>query len=135
MNCVMLCGRLTADPTIHNGTMTVSSFSLAVDRKFKKEGEKNTDYFKCTSFGKQADFVQKYLTKGIKIIVRGRIQNDNYEKDGVKHYGVQIITEEIEFAESKGNKETSGKENFETNETTDEWMNIPDNIDAELPFN
>lgn len=127
MNCVILCGRLTADPTIHNGTVTVASFNLAVDRKYKKEGETTADFFRCTSFGKQADFVHKYLSKGTKIIVRGRIQNDNYEKDGVKHYSIAIITEDIEFAESKSNKE-----NFNTNE---EWMNIPDDVDKDLPFN
>ena len=128
MNKIMLCGRLTGDPTIHNGTVTVANYSLAVDRKFKKEGEPTADFFRCVAFGKQADFVHKYLSKGTKIILTGRIQNDNYtNKNNEKVYGFSVITEEIEFAESKGKKE-------ETTETTEEWLNIPDGIDEELPF-
>ena len=126
MNKIILMGRLTRDPEIRNGSVTVGKFSLAVDRKFKKEGEATTDYFNCVAFGKQADFVQKYLTKGIKVVVTGRVQNDNYtNKNGEKVYSFNVITEEIEFAESKGKKE---------DKPTEEWMDIPDNIDAELPF-
>ena len=128
MNRVTLSGRLTADPETRHGTITVGTFNLAVDRKCKKDGEATADFFKCTSFGKQADFVSKYLHKGIKIIVVGRIENDNYtKKDGTKVYGVQIITEEIEFCESKGKGD-------KPKEDSDGFMNIPDGIDEELPF-
>ena len=125
MNKVLLCGRLTADPEIRNGTVTVGTFNLAVDRKYKKDGETNTDFFKCVSFGKQADFVHKYLHKGIKIIVVGRIEQDNYTKsDGTKVYGVQIIVEEVEFAESKKNDD----------KPKEEFIDIPEGIEEELPF-
>lgn len=130
MNKIILCGRLTADPTLKNGTVTVASYNLAVDRKFKKEGEPTADFFRCVAFSKQAEFVQKYLSKGTKIILTGRIQQDNYTKqDGTKVYGFTVISEEIEFAESKKN-ESKPSENPDN-----EWLNIPDNIDEELPFN
>ena len=129
MNKAIFCGRLTRDVEIHNGTVTVATFSLAVDRKYKKEGEPTADFFNCTSFGKQADFAQKYLKKGIKVIVTGRLQNDNYtNKNGDKVYSTQVITEEIEFAESK---KAAGEESGGNTE----WMNINDNIDVDLPFN
>ena len=99
MNKVILMGRLTRDAEIFGQKTKVARFTLAVDRNY---GEDETDFFNCVSFGKQADFVEKYLKKGTKILLTGRLQNNNYEdKQGNKVTATQIITEEIEFAESK----------------------------------
>lgn len=130
MNKVILMGRLTKDPEVRytNGGKTIGSFSIAVDRRFKSEGQPEADFFTCVTFGKQAEFVEKYLKKGTKILLSGQIQNNNYEKDGVKHYNTQIVVDEIEFAESKRSQseEPSGKD--------DGFMAIPDDAGDELPF-
>jgi len=130
MNKVILMGRLTKDPEVRytNGGKTIGSFSIAVDRRFKSEGQPEADFFTCVTFGKQAEFVEKYLKKGTKILLGGQIQNNNYEKDGVKHYNTQIVVDEIEFAESKRSqdKEPSSKD--------DGFMAIPDDAGDELPF-
>ena len=126
MNKVILMGRLTATPDMRQSNeLMIARFSLAVDRKYSKD--KATDFFNCVAFGKQASFCEKYLNKGTKVVVSGRIQIDEYtNKDGNKIKGVQIVLEEIEFAESKKASEQ---------EQGTEWVNIPDNIDDELPFN
>ena len=99
MNKVILMGRLTRDTETFGQKSKVARFTLAVDRSY---GEDETDFFNCVSFGKQAEFVEKYLKKGTKILLTGRLQNNNYEdKQGNKVTATQIITEEIEFAESK----------------------------------
>ena len=99
MNKVILMGRLTREPEMFGQKSKVARFCLAVDRSY---GEDETDFFNCVSFGKQAEFVEKYLKKGIKVLVTGRLQNNSYEdKQGNKVTATQIITEEIEFAESK----------------------------------
>ena len=130
MNKVILMGRLTKDPEVRytNGGKTIGSFSIAVDRRFKSEGQPEADFFTCVTFGKQAEFVEKYLKKGTKILLGGQIQNNNYEKDGVKHYNTQIVVDEIEFAESKRSQseELSSKD--------DGFMAIPDDAGDELPF-
>lgn len=149
MNKVILMGRLTRDPEVRysqgESQMAIAKFSLAVDRRFKRQGDTVTaDFFNCTAFGKQGEFVEKYLKQGTKILVAGRIQNDNYtNKEGQKVYSVQIIVEEIEFAESKtasgGNSAA-----FQTGmpmpsgepvQAVDDFMHIPDGIDTALPFN
>ena len=146
MNKAILMGRLTRDPEVRyshtDSTMVIARFSLAVDRRYKKPGDETTaDFFNCTAFGKQAEFVEKYLKKGTKIVVIGRIQNDNYtNKDGQKVYSVQILVEEMEFAESKA---AAGQGEQTGNNTPPEmgepdyngFMNIPDGIDSSLPFN
>ena len=146
MNKAILMGRLTRDPEVrysqNDSSMAIARFSLAVDRRYKKQGDETTaDFFNCTAFGKQGEFVEKYLKKGTKIVVTGRIQNDNYtNKDGQKVYSVQIIVEEMEFAESKA---SSGQVEQEGNNMSpamgepgaDGFMNIPDGIDNSLPFN
>lgn len=146
MNKVFLMGRLTRDPEVRysqgDSQMAIARFSLAVDRRYKKQGDEVTaDFFNCTAFGKQGEFVEKYLKKGTKIVVTGRIQNDNYtNKDGQKVYSVQIMVEEIEFAESKA---SAGQSEQADNNTPpvmgepgpDGFMNIPDGIGNELPFN
>lgn len=127
MNKLILIGRLTKDPEIRmSGSVTIAKFSLAVDRRFKRDGEPEADFFNCTAFNKTAEFVEKYCSKGMKMAIEGRIQNDNYEKDGVKHYGVTVIVENIEFAESKKGG-TSEKKAAET----EEFVNVSSD---ELPF-
>ena len=140
MNKVILMGRLVRDPEVRysqgaNQT-AVARFSLAVDRKFKREGEPEADFFNCTSFDKQAEFVERYLHKGTKVVLSGRIQNNNYtNKDGQMVYAVQIMVEEIEFAESKNSGSSDSQSSAPTSpSSSDGFMNIPDGIDEELPF-
>ena len=145
MNKIVLMGRLTRDPEIRyssGATSTaIASFSIAVDRRFKREGEPEADFFNCTAFGKQAEFVERYLKKGVKMVVVGRIQNDNYtNKEGQKVYSVRIMVDEMEFAESKnaagaGNGEDQPSARPQPAAAGDGFMNIPDGIDEELPFN
>lgn len=138
MNSVVLMGRLTADPQI-NDRITCASFTLAVDRKFKKDGEQNADFITCKLLGeKRADFANKYLRKGTKIIVSGSIQTGSYEKDGRKIYTTDVIVDTTEFAESKNasqNNESRPQQQPQTDNSDGGWMNIPDGIDSELPFN
>ncbi len=106
MNKVFLMGRLTRDPEMRyssGATQTaVARFSIAVDRRFKRDGQPEADFFNCSAFGKTAEFVEKYLKKGSKVVVEGRLQNDNYtNKNGEKVYSIQVIVEALEFAESK----------------------------------
>jgi len=142
MNKVILMGRLTRDPEVRYGDnqKAVGRFSIAVDRRFTREGDPTADFFNCTAFGKQAEFVEKYLKKGTKMLVTGRIQNDNYtNKEGQTVYSVQIIVDELEFAESKGS--TDGAQAGHASAApsgaapAEGFMNIPNGIDDELPFN
>lgn len=98
MNCVVLSGRLTSDPKVSE---KATNFTLAVDRKFKKDGEQTADFISCVTFGKTAEFVGKYLEQGTKIIAEGRIQTGSYEKNGQKIYTTDVVVESVEFAESK----------------------------------
>ena len=134
MNKVILMGRLTRDvETRYSGETAISRYSLAVDRKYKKDGEQTADFINCVAFGKNGEFAEKYLKKGMKIAVTGRIQTGNYtDKDGKKVYTIDVIVEEHEFCESKG----SGKSRpTPMAADSDEFMSIPDNIGDELPFN
>ena len=141
MNKVIMMGRLTRDPEVSSSASgtTFARFSIAVDRRFKREGEPDADFFNCTTFGKQAEFVEKYLKKGTKMLVTGRIQNDNYtNKDGQTVYSVQIIVDELEFAESKGSSDgaqTARSAAPSGAAPAEGFMNIPNGIDDELPFN
>lgn len=149
MNKVHLMGRLTRDPEVRYSTNTTSPlaiarFSLAVDRRKKVAGDEATaDFIRCVAFGKIAEVVEKYLHKGTKIVLSGRIQTGSYtNNDGVKVYTTDIITEDIEFAESKntstgdGNCSEAGfSSRTEPTYANDGFMNIPDGIDEELPFN
>ena len=137
MNKVILAGRLVADPEVRytQGAqpMAIARYRLAVDRRFKKEGEPTADFIGCVVFGKQAEFVEKYLRKGMKILVTGRIQTGSYtNNEGQKVYTTDIIVEEHEFCESKTNE--AGTPATPT-VNADGFMNIPDGIDEELPFN
>jgi len=136
MNKIILMGRLTRDPEVGysntNNSTALARFNLAVDRRFKRAGDSaEADFFNCITFGKQAEFVEKYLKKGTKILVTGRIQNNNYtNKEGQKVYSMQIIAEETEFAESKDASSRAEPQ------SGDGFMNIPDGVeDEELPFN
>lgn len=151
MNKVILMGRLTRDPEVRYSTganpMAIARFSLAVDRRIRRAGDQtNTDFFNCTAFGKQAEFVEKYLKQGTKILLTGRVQNDNYTgRDGTKVYSVQIIVEEMEFAESKSAQgqsrqqsrpQTQPEYDMHGQPVGNGFMAIPDNVDDEdLPFN
>ena len=129
MNCVIMMGRLTKDPEIRytqNGGMAIASLSIAVDRRIKRDNAPDADFFNCTAFGKTAEFVEKYLFKGIKIVLQGRIENEQYEKDGQKKTATKIMIETIEFAESK--KAT------ESTQPAEPEMNTPTGIEVELPF-
>lgn len=133
MNKIILMGRLVRDPEISSSTSgtTFARYTIAVDRKFKKEGEPTADFFNCTSFGKQAEFVERYLKKGTKIVVSGRLQNNNYtNKDGQKVYDVRIMVEDIEFAESKSEGGSTSAEKKPGND----FLNIPESLVEELPF-
>lgn len=134
MNKAILMGRITKDPDVRsNGDSTVTRFSLAVDRRFKKDNE-TADFIGCVAFGKTAEFIEKYCHKGTKLVVTGRIQTGNYtNKEGQKVYTTDVIVEECEFAESKKASE-SNESKAESQD--DGFMNVPeDEIDSELPFN
>lgn len=134
MNKLFLCGRLTRDPEVRTTTnnMTVASFSIAVDRRFKRDGEPEADFFNCTAFGKTAEIIEKYCKKATKLIIEGRIQNDNYEKDGVKHYSVKVMVDSLEFAESKSSNNTPSAK---VEVTGDEFVDAASALTDELPFN
>lgn len=140
MNKVIQMGRLTHDPEVRYlqgvSQTAVARFFMAVPRKFKREGEPDCDFFNCTAFGKQAEFVERYLFKGTKVVIVGRLQNNNYtNKDGQQVYGVQIMVEEIEFAESKNAGQQSNDGRSQPMASADDgFMNIPDDISEELPF-
>jgi single-strand DNA-binding protein len=103
-----------------------------VDRRFKREGDASADYINCVVFGKQVEFVDRYLRKGTKIAVTGRIQTGSYtNKDGQKVYTTDVVVEEQEFAESKSSQSQSQPSQSQNN---DAWMDIPDGIADELPF-
>ena len=161
MNTVILMGRLTRDPEIRyssgDSQTAVARFSIAVDRRFRRDGGQDADFFDCNAFGRSAEFVEKYLKKGVKIVLQGRIENNNYtNREGQKVYGTRIVAENIEFAESKAASQSSaaqyqapqGAPAFGHDEApapspqrqsapepvTEGFMNIPDGIDEELPF-
>ena len=122
-------------------SMAVARFNLAVPRKFKHEGEQECDFINCVAFGKNGEFAEKYLRKGTKIALTGRIQTGSYtNKDGAKIYTTDVVAEEFEFAESKNANQTSSNNNNAGISPygpvdSDGFMNIPDEIDEGLPFN
>ena len=133
MNKVCLLGRLTRDPNQRmttNGETEISGFTLAVDRRFKKEGEQQADFISCTAFGKTAEVINKYCSQGSKIGVTGRIQTGSYtNKEGQTVYTTDVIVESMDFAESK-----NGGSDSKTDSGSD-FMNVPDPVDDEgLPF-
>ena len=147
MNKVILMGRLTMDPEVRytqgEQPMAIARYSLAVDRRFARnnqEGQQTADFISCVAFGKNGEFAEKYLHKGTKIVVEGRIQTGSYtNKDGVKVYTTDIVVESQEFAESKnaqsgnGGSEGGYANSQQPQADADGFMNIPDGIE-ELPF-
>ena len=147
MNKVILMGRLTRDPEVRyssgDNQMAIARYSLAVDRRGRREGNdgQTADFINCVAFGRAGEFAEKYFHKGIKVLVTGRIQTGSYtNKDGQKVYTTDVVVEECEFAESKNAAgENSGFTPSDrpspSSAAGDGFMNIPDGIDEELPFN
>ena len=149
MNKVILMGNLTRDTEIRysqgENSLAIARFSIAVNRRFSRQGDTDTDFFNCTAFGKQAEFVEKYFKQGSRMLLTGRVQNDNYtNKNGERVYSVQIMADEIEFAERKSTADANasrGASNFgggapePAMAADDDFMNIPDGIEDGLPFN
>lgn len=135
-------GRLVREPevryTIGENQTAIARYTLAVDRRFNKD-EQSADFISCVAFGKNGEFAEKYLHKGTKIAIVGHIQTGSYtNKDGQKVYTTDVVVEEQEFAESKnasGGNNGSGYAGQQSNGAGDGFMNIPDGIDEELPFN
>ena len=150
MNKVILMGRLTRDPDVRysqgENATAVARYTLAVDRRFKRDGDQSADFIGCVSFGRQAEFAEKYLRQGTKIAVTGRIQTGSYtNRDGQKVYTTDVVVEEQEFAESKAaagehaggfQQQNSFRQSMPEPSAAagDGFMNIPDGIDEELPF-
>lgn len=139
MNRIILMGRLTRDPEVRYGganNTAVARYSIAVARRFKQDGQPDADFFNFVSFGKAGDFVEKYLRKGTKIVVEGELRNNNYtNKDGQMVYNVEIVTSNIEFAESKSAQTNNTQDEYVPAPMPDGFMNIPNGIEEELPFN
>ena len=151
MNKVILMGRLTRDPEVRysqgESATAIARYTLAVDRRFNRNNDENSaDFIGCVAFGRSAEFAEKYLRKGTKVVVTGRIQTGSYtNKDGVKVYTTDVVVEDLEFAESKNaaaNNDggysggyTAQVSRPEPSAPGDGFMNIPDGIDEELPFN
>ena len=129
MNSILLTGRLTRDPECRNGNGTsVCRYTLAVDRRFKRDGQPDADFFNCTAFGKSAEFAEKYFRQGMRVNVRGSMQSDNYTKqDGTKVYGWQVIVDEQEFGESK-------RESTQAPAAEPGYVEVPDGVEEDLPF-
>ena len=139
MNSVQLVGRLVRDPEVKysNGGTTIARFTVAVDRKFKKEGQPEADFISCLAFGKTAEFMEKYFFKGMRIGLNGSIQTGSYKnKDGNTVYTTDVLADNVEFTESKQqNQQAPQTQQKQQQAANDGFMNIPDGIDEELPFN
>jgi single-strand DNA-binding protein len=152
MNKVILMGRLTRDPEVRysagENALAIARYTLAVDRRFRRDGEANADFINCVSFGRTAEFAEKYFRQGLKIAVTGRIQTGSYtNREGQKVYTTEVVVEDQEFAESKASSDSYAAAHPRTEvapatsmpspsaASADGFMNIPDGIDEELPFN
>ena len=151
MNKVVLMGRLTRDPDVRYSQgetpLAIARYTLAVDRRFKRNGEQDADFINCVAFGRTAEFAEKYLKQGTKMVVSGRIQTGSYtNRDGVKVYTTEVVIEEQDFAESKNAGGNNGgysapqhnnpapSANTSDLGSADGFMNIPDGLEEELPF-
>ena len=148
MNKVILMGRLTRDPEIRysqgNEQLAIARYTLAVDRRFNRNGDQTADFISCVAFGRSAEFAEKYLKQGTKIVATGRIQTGSYtNKDGNKVYITDVVIEDQEFAESKGSSSSSNGGNYQpagmpdkapANASAEGFMNIPEGIEDDLPF-
>lgn len=148
MNKVILMGRLTRDPEVRYSqgeqATAIARYTLAVDRRFRRDNDQQTaDFIGCVAFGRLGEFAEKYLRKGTKVVVTGRIQTGSYtNKDGQRVYTTDVVVEECEFAESKNASGGGDNSGFTPSDRPspssaagDGFMNIPDGIDEELPFN
>ena len=149
MNKVILMGRLTRDPEVRysqgENATAVARYTLAVDRRFKRDGEATADFINCVAFGRAAEFAERYFRQGIRIVITGRIQTGSYtNRDGQKVYTTDVVVEDQEFAESKavsdshmgmGSGYQAAPAPAPSAPAGDGFMNIPDGIDEELPFN
>lgn len=129
MNKVILIGRLTKDADIRTTEKsTVARFTLAVDRRFKQDGGQAADFISCVAFGRTAEFISKYIRKGVKIALDGRIQTGDYtDKDGIKHYTTDVVAENVEFAESKKAEDAPPS-------APSDFIEVPEGIENDLPF-
>ena len=146
MNKVILMGRLTRDPEVRysagENSLAIARYTLAVDRRFKRDGEATADFIGCVAFGRSAEFAEKYFRQGLKVVVSGRIQTGSYtNRDGQKVYTTDVVVEDQEFAESKAvsdshvNRSASQPAAPDMADSSAEgFMNIPDEIGGELPF-
>ena len=144
MNKVILMGRLTRDPEVRysagENALAIARYTLAVDRRFRRDGEATADFISCVVFGRGAEFAEKYFHQGIRIVVSGRIQTGSYtNKDGQRVYTTDVVVEEQEFAESKSASANNAgaaaaNGNAAGSAIGDGFMNLPDGIDEELPF-
>lgn len=148
MNKVILIGRLTRDPEVRysqgSEPIAVARYTLAVDRRFgRRDGgdrQQNADFIGCVTFGKGAEFAERYLHQGIKIAITGRIQTGSYtNRDGQRVYTTDVVVEDQEFVESKVASETNAGRNYgqpapSAPDAGDGFMNVPEGIDEELPF-
>ena len=142
MNNVQLVGRLSRDPEIRyttgNNQMAIARFTVAVDRAYKKDGEQSADFISCKAFGKTAEFISKYFSKGRRIGVTGRIETGSYDNnEGKKVYYTEVIANTAEFVDNKSDNNNSGSSNNNNTQQPDDngFMNVPDGIEEELPFN
>lgn len=140
MNKVILMGRLTRDPEVRysqgDTPTAIARYTLAVDRRVRKDNEASADFIGCVAFGKSAEFAEKYLHKGTKLVITGRIQTGSYtNKDGQKVYTTDVVVEDQEFAESKAAASGNQEGNSHPAASGDGFMNIPEGMDEELPFN
>ena len=137
MNKGILVGRLTRDPEVRysqdENATAVARYTVAVERRFKRDGEPTADFIRCLVFGRSAEFAEQYFRQGMRVSISGRIQTGSYtNKDGVKVYTTEVIVEEQEFAESRTEQERNKAQGADEG---DGFMNIQDDIDNELPFN
>ena len=145
MNKVILMGRLTRNPDIRysqgENSTAVARFTIAVDRRFKRDGAQTADFISCVAFGKTAEFFEKYVKQGTKLCVEGRIQTGSYEKNGQKVYTTDVVVENAEFAESKGaavpQQQSAPQQSApQQGAAAEGFMSIPDGLEDEgLPFN
>lgn len=145
MNKVILMGRLTRDPEVRysagENALAIARYTLAVDRRFRKDGEATADFIPCVSFGRTAEFAEKYFRQGMRVTICGRIQTGSYtNNEGNRVYTTEVVVEEQEFAESKNASQGSNSiqnspQPMPQNNSSDGFMNIPDGLDEELPFN
>lgn len=140
MNKVILMGRLTRDPELrysNTSNIAVVKFSLAVDRRFKREGQPDADFINCTAFGKTGEFINNYFSKGMRVAVNGRLQVSSWEEEpGKRRYSTDVVVEEAYFADGKkdsGNNSSAGRQADPMPQADDGFAKVDDD-DDELPF-